>query len=127
VKNKQKNTKREEEKMLVKIDNDTALEMLLDRLEFWTGDHTTYRLYEQMYESYIDYGCFDGGEFNIMQIVDNDYVNWCTVIEEGDEAYEDIKRLYDEQGITDISCEHGLNHGYSFIEAEYDGAFLVRS
>ncbi len=113
--------------MLVNIDNDTALEMLLDRLEYWTSDHTTYRLYEAMYESYIDGGVFDGGEFNVMSIVDNDYVNWCTVISEGDEAYEDIKKLYDEQGITDISCERGLNHGYSFIEAEYEGNFLVRS
>lgn len=113
--------------MLVEIDNDMALEMLLDRLERWTDDHTTYRLYEQMYENYIDGGCFYGCKFNVKMIVDNDYVNWCTVIEEGDEAYEDIKRLYDEQGITDISCEHELNHGYSFIEAEFNGSFLVRS
>lgn len=113
--------------MLVNIDNDMALEMLLDRLEHWTDDHTTYRLYEAMYENYIDGGCFDGGEFNVMTIVDNDYINWCTVITEDDEAYEDIKKLYDEQGCTDISCEDELNHGYSYIEAEYDDCFLVRS
>lgn len=113
--------------MLVNIDNDMALEMLLDRLEFWTDDHTTYRLYEVMYENYIDGGVFDGGDFNVMAIVDNDYINYCTVIEEGDEAYEDIKKLYDEEGYGDISCEDELNHGYSYIEAEYDGCFLVRS
>lgn len=44
--------------MLVKIDEDMILEMLLDRLEFWTDDHTTYRLYEQMYENYINCGVF---------------------------------------------------------------------
>lgn len=113
--------------MLVNIDNDTALKMLLDRLEFWTDDHTTYCLYEAMYENYIDGGCFDGGEFDVMSIVDNDYVNWCTVVSEGDEAYEDIKKLYDEQGLGDISCEDDLNNGYSYIEAEYYGNFLVRS
>ena len=113
--------------MLVNIDNDTALEMLLDRLERWTDDHTTYRLYETMYENYIDSGVFDGGDFDVMAIVDNDYVNWCTVISEGDEAYEDIKKLYDEEDCRDISCEYSLNHGYSFIEAEYNGSFLVRS
>ena len=43
-----------------------------------------------------------------------------------DDAYEDIKALYDAEGLTDISCEHGKNHGYSFIEAEYDGNFLCR-
>lgn len=110
--------------MLVNIDNDMALEMLLDRLEYWTDDHTTYRLYESMYENYIDNGCFEGGEFDVMAIVDNDYVNWCTVISEGDEAYEDIKKLYDEQGCGDISCDN--EHGYGYIEAEYNGSFLVR-
>lgn len=113
--------------MLVNIDDNMALEMLLDRLEHWTDDIITYRLYEAMYEDYIDGGCFEGGEFDVMAIVDNDYINWCTVISEGDEAYEDIKKLYEEQGDRDISCEDKLNHGYSFIEAEYDGNFLVRS
>ena len=113
--------------MYVNIDNDMALEMLLNRLEHWTDDIATYRLYEIMYENYVDGGCFEGGEFDVMAIVDNDYVNWCTVVSEGDEAYEDIKKLYEEEGCTDISCEHELNHGYSFIEAEYDNCFLVRS
>lgn len=113
--------------MLVNIDNDRAVDMLLERLGYWTDDITTHRLYEAMYEHYVYDGCFDGGDFDIMTIVDNDYVNWCTVITEDDEAYKDIKELYEREGITDISCEHELNHGYSFIEAEYDGNFLVRS
>lgn len=113
--------------MLVNIDNDTALEMLMERVEYWTNDNTTYRLYEIMYEHYIDGGVFDGGDFDVMSIVDNDFVNWCTVIIEGDEVYEDIKELYEREGCTDISCEYGMNHGYSYIEAEYDRSFLVRS
>ena len=112
--------------MLVNIDNSRAVDMLLERLEHWTDDLTTYKLYEAMYEHYVDGGCFDGGDFDIMTIVDNDYVNYCDVVSEGDEAYEDIKALYDAEGLTDISCEHGTNHGYSFIEAEYDGNFLCR-
>ena len=113
--------------MLVNIDNERAIEMLLERLGHWTDDDITYHLYEAMYENYVYNGCFDGGDFDVMAIVDNDYVNWCTVISEGDEAYEDIKKLYDEQGAGDISCEYGLNHGYSYIEAEYEDSFLVRS
>ena len=113
--------------MLVNIDNEQAVDMLLKRLEHWTDDDTTYRLYEIMYESYVDSGCFDGRNFDVMEIVDNDYVNWCTVISEGDEAYKDIKKLYDEQGLGDISCEYDLNNGYNYIEAEYEGSFLVRS
>lgn len=75
-----------------------------------------------MYENYVYSGCFDGGEFDVMVIVDNDYINYCSVISEGDEEYEDIKQLYDENGLTDISCESN----WSFIEAEYNGSFLVR-
>lgn len=112
--------------MLVKIDNGIALGMLLDRLEFWTDDHTVYRLYEEMYDNYIESGVFDSGEFDVMQIVDNDYINWCKVIGEGEDGYEGIKELYDRDGLGDISCEEDLNGGYSFIEAEYDGCFLVR-
>lgn len=112
--------------MLVNIDNNMALDMLMNRLVDWTDDYTTYRLYEQMYESYIDGGVFDGSSFNVMAIVDNDYVGWCDVISDGDEAYEDIEKLYEEQGLGDISCEHELNHGYNFIEAEYNKSFLVR-
>ena len=80
-----------------------------------------------MYESYIEGGVFDHGEFDVMSIVDNDYINWCTVLSEGDTEYDGIKELYDRDGLTDISCEKELNGGYSFIEAEYDGCFLVRS
>lgn len=112
--------------MLVNIDNDTALEMLIDRVGFWTDDEDVIELYSRMYESYIEGGCFEGGDFDVMDIVDNDYVNWCNVISEGDEEYEDIKQLWDEEGCRDISCEHELNHGYDFIEAEYNGNFLVR-
>ena len=113
--------------MLVKIDESRAVDMLLERLEYWTDDYTTHKLYEVMYESYVYGGCFDGGGFDIMAIVDNDYINYCTVISEGDDAYEDIKKLYDAEGLGDISCEHDLNNGYSYIEAEYEDSFLVRS
>jgi hypothetical protein len=113
--------------MLVKIDNGIALDMLLDRLKFWTDDHTTYRLYEQMYENYIDGGCFEGVAFDVMEIVDNDYINWCTVIEPEDSSYDGIKKLYDRDGLGDISCDDDHNDGYSYIEAEYNGCFLVRS
>lgn len=112
--------------MLVNIDNDLALDMLMNRLEYWTDDYITHRLYEQMYESYVDGGVFDDGDFDVMAIVDNDYINYCDVISDGDEEYEDIKKLYEEQDLGDISCEHELNHGYSFIEAEYNKCFLCR-
>lgn len=112
--------------MIVRIDNDTALDMLMDRVEFWSHDDTVYELYKKMYESQIECGVYEGGEFNVMVIVDNDYINYCDVISEYDEAYEDIKKLYEKSGVGDISWEDELNHGYDFIEAEHDGCFLVR-
>ena len=111
--------------MYVQIDNDTALDLLIDRLQQWTDDTEIVKLYEQMYENYIESGAFDGGELNVSLIVDNDWVNYCTVIEAGDDCYKDIKQLYEMNGLGDISCEDN-NGGYSFIEAEYNGLFLVR-
>lgn len=112
--------------MLVKVDEGLALDMLMDRVKYWTDDEEVYHLYETMYENYVYEGVFDGREFDVMSIVDNDYINYCEVISEGDESYEDIKKLFDEQGCGDISCEHELNHGYNYIESEYHGYFLVR-
>ena len=112
--------------MLVRIDEDTAIEMLMDRVKHWTNDYIVCELYHQMYKSYVYGGVFDRGEFDIMVIVDNDYINYCDVISVGENAYEDIKKLFEENGCGDISCEYDLNCGYSFIEAEYEGSFLVR-
>lgn len=112
--------------MLVNIDNEEIIEVLMRRLSCWTDDETTHKLYRQMYENYVECGFFDGGEFDIMAIVDNDYVNNCDVVSEGDEAYEGIKQLYEQEGICDISCEDELNNGFAYIEAEYNGSFLCR-
>jgi hypothetical protein len=112
--------------MRVEIENSVAVDMLLDRLSHWTDSETVHRLYEQMYENYVENGCFDGIEFDVRCIVDNDFVNWCDVVEEGDAAYDGIAKLYEEQGLGDISCEKEYNGGYSFIESEYEGSFLCR-
>lgn len=112
--------------MLVRINNTKAVDMLLERLRFWSDDEIIHNLYEIMYKNYINSGVFDDCEFDVVAIVDNDYINFCDVIAEGVEAYEDIKELYEACGTTDISCEYEKNHGYSFIEAEYKGSFLCR-
>lgn len=113
--------------MTIKVNEEQALDMLMERVEFWTGDLEVQALFRQMYESYIDCGCFDGGEFDTMQIVDNDYINWTSVICEGEADFDKLKEIYNEQGIGDCSCEIG---GYSYIEAVDDGEdpqmFLVR-
>lgn len=90
--------------MYVRIDNDEAYDMLMERLEFWTDDFVTTQLYSIYYENLIDSGCFDGGEFNVRSIVDNDYVNWLTVITHDefenyhieDESDERIEAIYED-------------------------------
>lgn len=113
----------------VKIDEQTAVEMLLERLSVWTQDETAAELYRKMYENYAESGVFDGGEFDVMAIVDNDWVNWCRIIDESDgEEYEQIKQLYSAQGLGDISCDCEYA---SYIEAvddeENPTAFLIRA
>lgn len=58
-----------------KIDEGILLELLMDRVEFWTEDELTKSLFRDYYEDLIDRGCFDNCELDIMSIVDNDYVN----------------------------------------------------
>ncbi len=66
------------------IDEDTLLEMLLDRIEFWTSDKVVIDLYRDYYEELVDCGCFDGCELDIKEIVDNDYINNLTTISKKD-------------------------------------------
>lgn len=109
--------------MLVKVDEDVVVDMLMERVEYWTTDWVTIALFRQMYESYVYGGCFEGMELNIPLIVDNDYVNNCGVVSEGDDGYEELLRVYEEQGLGDCSCE-GI--GYDYIEAYESNTFLVR-
>ena len=110
----------------VKIDESDLLEMLMDRVEFWDRSEAEVNLYEKMYQSEIDDGCFEGAEIDVNLIVDNDIINYCNIVEEGEKEFENILQLYKEQGLGDISME---SH-YSFIEAvddeEKPKAFLVR-
>ena len=108
----------------VQIDESDALDLLVERVEFWTEDRDVIGLYSQMYSYYLDCGVFEGGEFNVMGIVDNDYINYCSVIDDSDSNFEKIMELALE-GERDISCE---DLGYSYIEAfnEDKGLILVR-
>lgn len=68
----------------VKIDEDTLLDMLIDRVEYWTNDSCEQDLFRDYYENLIYSGCFDDCELDIMTIVDNDYVNNLTTISKED-------------------------------------------
>lgn len=113
--------------MLIEVDNDDIFNMLIERVEYWTDDQDVIDLYAQMYERYVDGEIWHGGEFNVMTIVDNDYVNWCDVVCEGEENFKEIKKVFKKQGLGDCSCEI---EGVGYIEAVDDEdeptMFLIR-
>lgn len=110
--------------MKVEIDEYDFLNLLMERVRFWTSDPDVIELYEKMYESTLDSGCFEGGKLSVMDIVDNDYVNWCTTITPEDEHFDEIVKAY-KDGERDISLNHW---GYGFVEAvnEDETLALVR-
>ena len=72
----------------VTVDENTLLEMLLDRLEFWTSDEDAINLYRDYYEGLVYSGCFEGCNLDIMSIVDNDYINnFATISKENFEQW----------------------------------------
>lgn len=108
----------------VKINEYDLLDMLMNRVKVWNDDTDVQKLYEIMYEKYIECGIFDGMKLDVGQIVDNDYINYCTVLSDGDEGYNVVDKLYKDGGCCDISCDN--DYGYSFIESYYCGMYLVR-
>ena len=68
----------------VTVDEDALLEMLLDRLDFWTNDKSVKNLYRDYYEGLAYSGCFEGCKLDIMSIVDNDYINYLATISKED-------------------------------------------
>lgn len=98
----------------VKMEENDVVDMLVDRVKFWIDDQNTIELYQKMYEGLSD--CGEILELNVKQIVDNDWVNLCTVIYQDDDNFDEILELY-KNGERDISCE---DLGYSFVEAVSD-------
>ena len=87
----------------VEIDEDTAIDMLVERVKYWTDDSDVLELFEQYYTNMVEGGCFDGCEFNVMSIVDNDYVNNTSVTtrEEYEKDREDFLRSNIKEWIED--------------------------
>ena len=59
----------------VKIHETTLLNLLMDRLEYWTTDTNVLELYKNYLKELIDCGYFEGEELYVDLIVDNLYIN----------------------------------------------------
>lgn len=111
----------------IQIEEENAIDLLVDRVKFWTDDEKVIDLYEKMYNDYCYSGVFDGSDLDVVVIVDNDYFNYCTVIYTDDEDFEKILKVYNKQGLGDCSCE---DCNASYIEAvdneQEPTMFLIR-
>ena len=106
----------------VKIEDWQLLDMFLDRCDAWGTSKENKDLFEKMYSNMIDNCCFEDTEFDVMKIVDNDVVNYCSVLYKEDtnkEDWEKLMKLYNE-GEYDVSCEEFEDINPSFIEAISD-------
>lgn len=80
----------------VTIDEDTLLELLLNRIKFWISNEDIINLYRGYYERLVNSGCFEGCELDIKKIVDNDYTNNLTTISKEDFEQWDIESEVDD-------------------------------
>lgn len=114
----------------VKMDEQELLDMLVERVRFWTQDEKEISLFEKMYDDYIWNGVFTDGELDIMQIVDNDWVNYTAIVSQGEEDFKKLLKIYKRDGLGDVSCEDFKQYKINFIEAVDDEdeptMFLVR-
>lgn len=111
-----------------KEDFETILE---NRVRFWVDGENVVNLYLEMYSNLIDAGCFDDCQTpSVSEIVDNDCVNYCKVIDKGCEDYTKLKEIWDREGCAcDVSTEEFEYYGkISQLEAfdEENEMFLVR-
>lgn len=109
-------------KINVLLDEDYVVDLLVKRVEFWTQDEDIIDLYRKMYENIVD--CFNGAELDVMKIVDRDYTINCLIIKEGNEEYEDLKKLImsgerDCSESTMFSSIEAFNDDYSLILVKY--------
>ena len=75
----------------IQMDSDDMINALNERVGYWTDDSDVLELFDQYYTNAVEGGCFDGCEFDVMSIVDNDYVNNTSIIYR--EEYEEISSL----------------------------------
>lgn len=115
--------------MLVNLDEEQVLDALMERVRHWTeGDSKVEDLYHKMYENYVYGGVFsDSEEFDVMSIVDNDYINWCSVVYDDENAFAKLKEVYEQQGLGDCSCEDCDGNYIEAVDREDEPTmFLIR-
>ena len=114
----------------VKMDKESALNMLLQRVRYWTDDEEEIGLFEKMYDDYLWNGVFSESEFDVMQIVDNDWINYTAIIRPDERKIKKLLKICKKQGLGDVSDKDFDYYKINYIEAVDDetnpSMFLVR-
>lgn len=74
----------------IQIDEEDLLDLLMQRMEYWTEDANILNLYEQYLKDLIDGGCFEGANLDISVLIDNLYVNDTQIMDKEDLKNNDI-------------------------------------
>ncbi len=98
----------------VQMEESDVLDLFIQRINYWTTDPVVANLYTDMYERLLEDGCFNHTQLDIQRIVDNDYVNNCSIIYSDDPDFDKYFKIYEERGACDISDE---DLSYSYIES----------
>ena len=88
----------------VTLSEDDLLNLLVERVKYWTDDREVIELFEQYYDNMVYNGCFEGAELDIMGIVDNDYVNNTSIVTR--KEYEEDRAAYLKDKIQDFIKEN---------------------
>lgn len=103
----------------VQIDEDKLKDMLMDRVEFWTTDSDVTELYRKFYSRQVDGGAFEGAVLDIGATVDNDYINYYSIVCKEDYTETDWERLLehyrDGDYVRNVELEDGNTFGYDQI------------
>ena len=83
----------------VQIDESDLLDMLVERVKYWTTEKSTVDLFAGYYQLMIEGGCFDGAYLDVSFIVDNDYINNLSVYDSIEEACKDFNCTAEELNI----------------------------
>ena len=68
----------------VQVNEEDLLDLLMQRVEYWTTDTYILSLYEQYLKDLIDGGYFEGANLDINLIIDNLYINDTQIMDEED-------------------------------------------
>ena len=64
----------------VNVESDYVVDLLIDRVKFWTDDKDVVALYEQYYTELLESERMV--DIDVMYIVDNDVINWFSVMDD---------------------------------------------